>query len=543
MIRPSWLGTRGGATLFAGLAIALMVGTASRLTDCSERLDRGGEPGKPADFAQLCEIGTEKANREAEERSYAELEDVILDPQTKCACNLAGLHAHRMEAATLFATTLAFALLALVAAWRAEPGPATATFALFTALTAYGYGLYFYASALYDFAEEGPHRLIYPPDVPGWGVADALAIVAWIAAPLALAQFTRFHPSVLTSESQLLPLRRVFARARVAHAGSSTYRPSRLQLTVVWLSIAWLYSILAPEIRDPLLLFVSTTLVAIALIVVQWSALRRRGKTEMQRDVLIATLLVVAVAAALAALYAIERTRGHVPRDAVLIPVFVAMVALVTVHIRRTLALASLLVILPVLVNTALQLRLVAPNHRDFVSPAVHFGFLCFLIAVVNFGIGYRQAASRQRRAARWMALGFLASALMLVIDELRGWLWPNRIAVIYCMLSFCEYRPGLSFFALPVLAAFLAISIFYRGELDPRLVLWRGTVYALVMVVTGALFGLVEHAVAHYMSAILFTGAPPTIAACVSAVAVKPIKDGCERLVELGVHRLTSTA
>ena len=128
---------------------------------------------------------------------------------------------------------------------------------------------------------------------------------------------------------------------------------------------------------------------------------------------------------------------------------------------------------------------------------------------------------------------GFSLFVLLVLLagEELAG--YPLLLLIVWPIII------GMPFMTLAILVS-LALSILYRGAIDPRLVARKITVWWVLGVVVTFLFILVERALAlkitHWLSMAPETG--PLIAGALVAATVSPIRGRTEKVVNLFASR-----
>ena len=153
------------------------------------------------------------------------------------------------------------------------------------------------------------------------------------------------------------------------------------------------------------------------------------------------------------------------------------------------------------------------------------------------------------RRAIRWVVLGqtvwlivFLSSLLLVFV--LRGsgllifsdWNQSNLFTGSLMLFMFAGF--------VLVFIATLAFSILYHGTMDPDLMIRRTWVVALVGIVSGMLFVLIERLLASMLTRWLdiSQGAAFTVVGIVTAVCIFPIRAWAEKFIKRVVEKWQST-
>jgi class 3 adenylate cyclase len=166
------------------------------------------------------------------------------------------------------------------------------------------------------------------------------------------------------------------------------------------------------------------------------------------------------------------------------------------------------------------------------------------MVAIYIFWFGlaclrykYKRALEDDRQRIQWLYFGAWTAALMLL-----GW---ALVAVLAPLGGFGYY--GMTAFATlpsfaPVLAGLigllsLAVSIFYRGAIDPGLAIRRTTVYTMLLALLGCLFVVLERMLAAVAAARLGLDAEMgvIVAGGLAGVLLLPLR----RFVERGANRL----
>ena len=153
------------------------------------------------------------------------------------------------------------------------------------------------------------------------------------------------------------------------------------------------------------------------------------------------------------------------------------------------------------------------------------------------------------RRAIRWVVLGqtvwlivFLSSLLLVLVLRgfglltFSGWGQSNLFTASLMMFMFAGF--------VLVFIATLAFSILYHGTMDPDLMIRRTWVVALVGIVSGMLFVLIERLSANLLTHWLdiSQGAAFTVVGIVTAVCVFPIRAAAEKFIKRVVEKWQST-
>lgn len=149
----------------------------------------------------------------------------------------------------------------------------------------------------------------------------------------------------------------------------------------------------------------------------------------------------------------------------------------------------------------------------------------------------YKRALEVDRQRIQWLYFGAWSAALMLL-----GW---ALVAVLAPLSGFGYY--GMTAFATlpsfaPVLAGLigllsLAVSIFYRGAIDPALAIRRTTVYTMLLALLGCLFVVLERMLATVAATRLGLASETgvMVAGALAGALLLPLR----RYVEHGANRL----
>ena len=169
-------------------------------------------------------------------------------------------------------------------------------------------------------------------------------------------------------------------------------------------------------------------------------------------------------------------------------------------------------------------------------------------ISFENLQFHHRQALPEDRARIDWIyATMLIAGIVLLCVSPL--W-WAALIWVIPQMEARAIMPPGALLFIGPTIISIeifvlafvtaLALSIFYKGAVDPRLAARKFTVLGLLGLVIAFLFILIERTVA--LKVIAFFNLSPDsgalIAGAVVAASIAPVKTRAEKAVNLFVGR-----
>ncbi len=165
-----------------------------------------------------------------------------------------------------------------------------------------------------------------------------------------------------------------------------------------------------------------------------------------------------------------------------------------------------------------------------------------------NLHFHHRQALPEDRARIDWIYATMLFAGIILVAVSPLWW------ALLLWLIPYMEARaivpPGMVLFVGPTIisvilfvAAFvtaLALSIFYKGAVDPRLAARKLTVFGLLGLVVAFLFVLLERTVALKVVA-FFNLSPDTgalLAGAAVAATIAPVKNHAEKAINLFVGR-----
>ena len=181
-------------------------------------------------------------------------------------------------------------------------------------------------------------------------------------------------------------------------------------------------------------------------------------------------------------------------------------------------------------------------------ATAVNFMFIVLALGGAFQGLQYhhREAIADDRARIEWIHGALVAAALVLAtIPPL--W-WAILIVLLPSMEPSASLSGGMMFFGPGFIAvellllAFvgsLALSIFYRGAVDPRLAMRRVTVFGLMSLAVAVLFVVLERAVA--MKIVAWLQLPNETGALIAAGAVAslaPVRTTVQRALNGFVSR-----
>jgi hypothetical protein len=148
----------------------------------------------------------------------------------------------------------------------------------------------------------------------------------------------------------------------------------------------------------------------------------------------------------------------------------------------------------------------------------------------------YRSADAEGRRRLLWLAQGMVAFAMVAALQVALVVL--TRVTPLRIPLAAWEYWLRLA--ALVAGLAFLAVAVFYRGALDPALVLRRTAVYGIVGLGLVFVFTAVEDLTSSWLAERLGLGetAGSWLAGGVVALIVGSLHDALGRRMRSGSAR-----
>ena len=170
-------------------------------------------------------------------------------------------------------------------------------------------------------------------------------------------------------------------------------------------------------------------------------------------------------------------------------------------------------------------------------------GFLAaFLWSYEAMRYHVRNSVADDRRRIDWIYATVLVGGLLaiavaplwwLALPMVLPWLERSGVMVTGATLMMAPYTLSLQLAALAFVIS-LALSIFYRGTVDPRLALGKVTLFGAIGIVLAFLFILLERAVAFQVAAWL--GLAPEsgalIAGALVAASVAPVRSRADRWV-----------
>ena len=186
------------------------------------------------------------------------------------------------------------------------------------------------------------------------------------------------------------------------------------------------------------------------------------------------------------------------------------------------------------------------------ITGGVFFDTTCYLWCWIPFAFisaKQKHVDDEDRRAIHWVTLGqsiwlalFLASLILLFVSRAAGMLefvdWTQSNDFTGALMRFYFYG------FVAVLLVTLAFSILYHGTLDPDLVMRRTWVVALVGILSGMLFVVVERIAASLLTRWLdvSAGSAFTLVGIFTAACIFPMRTWAERLIKRIVERWQST-
>ena len=111
---------------------------------------------------------------------------------------------------------------------------------------------------------------------------------------------------------------------------------------------------------------------------------------------------------------------------------------------------------------------------------------LGMIIGALNLRAGYLSSVASERKRILWVVAGCVISTCMVLLGLLTPFLpeLPGRVDIGF---------PALLLLAPLVLVVCLGVSVFYKGEIHPALVINRATVYGVLGIFMVALFSTAE--------------------------------------------------
>ena len=389
----------------------------------------------------------------------------------------------RLELGLIAVTGIAASLLALIITLKAVQSAAIRYLAAALALCSLATAYFFFA-ATHDVYRQ----LIGWPWGNDWrALLDFVFYILDLAAPLFLIRFFRAYPRSVTDEQLLQHYRGIMAEARAK------------------MSLGWRKRVYPQRGGDP----DEPNKVERFL----WSGAPQQTMAQVQRIWISSTMFYVAIGLALFAAVA-----GYLGRESLVL----AGVASNTKFIELLNAAASALIFL------------------FFVYGAQ--------VSFENLQFHHREAVPEDRARIDWIYATMLFAGIIL------GAVSPLWFALLPWLIPYMEARavapPGVMLIMGPTImsielfvAAFvaaLALSIFYKGAVDPRLAARKLTVFGLLGLVVAFLFVLLERTVA--LKIVAFFGLSPDTGALLAGAAVAatiaPVKNRAEKAIHLFVGR-----
>lgn len=206
---------------------------------------------------------------------------------------------------------------------------------------------------------------------------------------------------------------------------------------------------------------------------------------------------------------------------------------------------------------TGVDFYTLAPDAMDVkparllkaLAAAVNFMFIVVALGGAFQGLQYhhREAIADDRARIEWIHGALVAAAL--VVAAIPPLWWAILIVLLPSIEPSASFSAGMVFFGpgfvaiellLLAFVGSLALSVFYRGAVDPRLAMRRISVFGLMGLVVAVLFVVLERAVAMKIAAWLSLPAESgaLIAAGVVAGTLGPLRHRAERTLTGFVSR-----
>jgi class 3 adenylate cyclase len=202
-------------------------------------------------------------------------------------------------------------------------------------------------------------------------------------------------------------------------------------------------------------------------------------------------------------------------------------------------------IVLGLAVAGAVSMRGGGFAHLVFTSVAMLLGLYVFWFGLACLRYKYKRALEEDRVRIQWLYFGAWTAGLVMLAWAFIALAMPLRGIDRYAAIAFAT----LTSFA-PVIAGLigllsLAVSIFYRGAIDPRLAIRRSTIYTLLLALIGFVFIAIERTVVNFAAARLGLGPDLgiVVAAALAAAVLMPMRQIVERWGNRLVERLTPVA
>jgi class 3 adenylate cyclase len=175
-------------------------------------------------------------------------------------------------------------------------------------------------------------------------------------------------------------------------------------------------------------------------------------------------------------------------------------------------------------------------------------GMLCLCVASQQMSYRYRYGLPEHRRQIEWIAWGGVVAILMYLVPNVAAVLFDSITDSLGQRMPFEIALGKYWVVAVPALAVApmagaimlaIALSVFYRGSIDPGLALRRTTVYTVLAVLLSTLFVALEGfaSIGVVTSLGLSSQSGALIAGSIVALVFNPVR----HRVENGVERLVS--
>lgn len=419
----------------------------------------------------------------------------------------------------------------LLIAWRVRYTPATGYFSLWA-----GSAAYVLAWDLYPFMPEANNQ------VKTFAfLSTYIALMTW---PLTFLVFTRHFPQRSSTDevaSITSPPFRLAGEPLPREIHAQEFRG----LLAFWAAFIGLY-FLTYSAWDPYLLSREFSLWLIMLsaaegVILMFLGRRRSGAAGKSANFFVSSrspwLLFIGVLLTLQTIIYIDITINVLPLTAFVTLIVICWVlafTLAVLRIPRTLAVAPSILVAFIVLTTALAIGMfyLAPMKKNlFYTFFIPWIAACVFCGIRNFFVGYRGAAPVERRRAQWFAAGIVAGLATFTLQQ------------VLANLTVTPFVASPSFFAevhlyLLVFVACVGVGMFFRGELDPRLLLGNSLAYAIVAGVLLGLFGWLEHDLIHYLALLTpWTAADAAhkihwLAPTAAGICLHPAKVSSERAV-----------
>lgn len=163
------------------------------------------------------------------------------------------------------------------------------------------------------------------------------------------------------------------------------------------------------------------------------------------------------------------------------------------------------------------------------------FGFACMRYK-------YRRSLEETRRQIEWLYFGGWAGGSVLLLWAIAAFVVPLTPLAVHKLLPLATFMTFAPVAVVLIGLLSLAISIFYRGSIDPNLAIRHTAVSTMLVAVLTCLFVVAERLLAIVAARHLDLGteASAMVAAALSAVILLPLRSAVERGANRLVERLT---